>query len=249
MLFDIIQQRCISFVCPPGYQVFGTNCIRKVTTSKISYSHKPDFEQCLTAHTPSLFIFLRRKKLNSSEFIKQMFSEMHNTPDIIVTYEKNETIIQIKENNTLKTLKYILSPYANPFTRVLQHIDRFVMYSVADPILKNIKNFDMPRSFPQNKLCVQPILLNMTVLVFNKNCSVKLEGKLIEASDMSMWVSVSKYGTAKFISSCPHFYMHFDYCCWESKFSQRRRWNFANRRKMSIFYIFLAWNLIIVSYF
>jgi len=209
-VYNIFTETCEAYTCSNGYKNIGHTCEKLVAQKTVQLKvANPTFDKCImksntylvvvsnTSYNIETVTTLVRKILNSTENLQ--FNEIVNT--------ENMSIYSAFLNTNRALIDLLINKLSDGESKLWSIINN--LYITRDnPVFTKLHNFDISRTFSQQRLCVSPIIYhNYASQNFLRNCSFILNNITLSYDNISQWISFSKDFIQRKFSSCNSFYL------------------------------------------
>ncbi|XP_065675440.1 uncharacterized protein LOC136091661 [Hydra vulgaris] len=201
LYYSDATKTCISIACCCGYTLVGSECIDLQQKLPLIVINNASFENCLFSKKPGFYVI-------SKDF--QSLNHTHNIlPDAACFIIKDEDLsnstllqcnISVPVMKSLTNNKTIFNPLSSGSLI-------FFITSVYNQLNTELYNFNIERSFTQNKLCAQPMVFNYKEGEFISSCDYITENKTIKYEDLVLWVEIHDNEIKKKMSICKQFHL------------------------------------------
>lgn len=206
-LRHLVSGQCVSFRCPPGYNVKGSKCVSKDRLPQENIkSLGGSFESCLKKSR--LYAYIINETKNAAS-IAIDFLMAFNMDELFERRNHAETYIYKTKRaiSSDRIMDDVFSP-VNILPYSLTTRSSKVIFSPYDIPYELLKKSDYSKLFPLNRQCASLIPLDVEKVQFKKNCDVMYMGETINNENISIWLEFTKQ-TARDqnkVFTCKNFY-------------------------------------------
>ena len=208
-MLDVFKGTCKKFFCPTNYKVVGSACIRSLRTSTRSVSiSNPAFDSCLVSPNAVLYVIPSHNILTVSKFVETFQKEMNTSSESFISLSgTNITVLKRIKPVNMKLLSKLLTELSNQNSKLWLYAKRFYVRSLHKEMMSKHYGFDISRTFPDNRLCAQPITYDGSKLLFSPNCNTNVKNTTLNKSAFISWIVFEKKGAFRKISTCSLFHL------------------------------------------
>ena len=200
--YDIVTSSCEPISCCFGYSSVGSQCFSFTEGNDAIFIERPSFENCL-GQKAGLFLLVNDWE-NFEETNETLIYLKNNSQKFL--YQKltkeNAVLYQLSEPVSIEMLQSVLRGNMSLF----ESRSLFIT-SVYTQRITELYGFDVARSFSNNKLCSQPEELSFLDGNFSKTCDFLMTNKVIERSNLILWIKISGGKVVKKMGTCKRYHL------------------------------------------
>ena len=210
--YNMLQGKCVKFSCAYSYDVVGSKCIRRPFNDGKSVTKQllknAEFDSCLLSQEATLYIELSNST-NISRYRDVFQLEFNTTSEIFRTVlSSNSSIVTRKEGVTKEFFYRLNQTLFNSKSRLWIYANSHYVTSQKQQIITKLFEYDLSRSYSNNKVCADPQVITGDDKNFLSNCSVRISNRTIDRYFLSSWLSFKRNGINRKLSICNQFYLH-----------------------------------------
>ncbi|XP_047128059.1 uncharacterized protein LOC124808919 [Hydra vulgaris] len=201
LFYSDATKTCISIACCCGYTLVGSECIDLQQKLSPIVINNASFENCLFSKIPGFYVI--SKDFQSLNYINNIL------PDAVCFIIKDEDL----SNSTLLQCN-ISVPAMKSLTnnKTIFHSNSsgsltFFITSVYNQLNTELYNFNIERSFTQDKLCAQPMVFTYREGEFISSCDYITENKTIKNENLALWIEIHENEIKRKMSICKQFHL------------------------------------------
>ncbi|XP_047134152.1 uncharacterized protein LOC124812108 [Hydra vulgaris] len=201
LYYSEVTKTCILITCCCGYTLVGSKCIDLQQNLPLIAINNASFENCLFSKKPGFYVISK-----SFQSLRYMY---HILPDAVCFIIKDEILSNstLLQCNMSVTAMKSLTNNKTIFHSISSDSSIFYITSVYNQLNTELYNFNIGRSFTQNKLCAQ--LMEFTYMEgnFTSSCDYMTENKTTKNEDLALWIEIHDNEIKRKMSICKRFHL------------------------------------------